>query len=149
MLPNFQDKEMLLTDKISYRLHEPKRGDVVVFRAPPSEACAENECEYIKRVIGLPGEKIMVKSHHVYIDGEMLVENYLPPENVTEPGNYLTEGKEAIIPGGYYVLMGDNRSHSRDSREFGSIEERAIVGRAFFIYWPLPKLGLTTEVAYP
>jgi len=149
MLPNFEDKEMLLTDKISYRLHEPKRGDVVVFRAPPSEACAEDECEYIKRVIGLPGENIMVKSHHVYINGEMLAENYLPPENVTEPGSYLTEGKEVVIPGGYYVLMGDNRPHSRDSREFGPIQERAVVGRAFFIYWPLPKLGLAPQVAYP
>ncbi|MBU3935316.1 signal peptidase I [Patescibacteria group bacterium] len=148
MLPNFVDGEFLLTDKVSYRLGDPKRGDVVVFKAPPSEPCSENECEYIKRIIGLPGDKVMVKEAHVYVNGKMLPENFLPEGFGTQPGAYSLEGVEKIVPEGYYLCFGDNRTHSRDGREFGPVEKGAIVGKAFFKYWPpavwglVPKLGL-------
>ena len=142
MEPNFADKELLLTDKISYHLRQPRRGEVVVFRAPPSEPCAEDECEYIKRIIGLPGETIMVSSGQVFINGLPLNESYLPASLSIDPGSFLSQGKQYIIPSDYYILMGDNRPHSRDSREFGPIKKEAIVGKAFFVYWPPKAAGL-------
>jgi len=148
MLPNFQDKELLLTDKLTYRFREPERGEVVVFKAPPSEPCAEEECEYIKRLIGLPGDRIMIKDGHVYLNGRVLPEKYLPPEFTTSAGTYLTLGKEIVVPPRSYILMGDNRSHSRDSREFGPISREAIVGRAFFVYWPPQQMGFIPKVSY-
>ena len=72
MLPNFLDKEYLLTDKISYQFSTPSRGDVVVFKAPKSESCAVDECEYIKRIIGIPGDKVMIKDGQVYLNGKLL-----------------------------------------------------------------------------
>ncbi len=148
MMPNFIDKEFLLTDKISYKTKDPKRGDVVVFKAPPSEACSEEECEYIKRVIGLPGETIMVKDNAVYINGVLLNEEYLPEEFVTRPGSYLSLGKSVSVPTGEYILLGDNRSHSRDGREFGLVPKSDIVGRALWIYWPPDFFGGIPKVSY-
>ena len=72
MVPNFVDKEFLLTEKLSYQFGTPKRGDVVIFKAPPSEPCAAEECEYIKRVIGIPGDRVMIKEGQVYLNGELL-----------------------------------------------------------------------------
>lgn len=148
MMPNFKNKELLLTDKLTYRFRQPARGDVVVFKAPPSEPCSEDECEYIKRLIGIPGDRIAVKNGHVYINGNVLKENYLPPDFTTQSGSYLSLGKEVVIPAGSYILMGDNRSHSRDSREFGPIPRKSLVGRAFFVYWPPQQAGLIPKVTY-
>lgn len=148
MMPNFEDKAFLLTDKISYKTKDPKRGDIVVFKAPPSEACSEDECEYIKRVIGLPGETIMVKDDSVYINGNLLEENYLPDEFVTRAGSYLSLGRLVSIPVGEYILFGDNRSHSRDAREFGLVPKGDIVGRAIWVYWPPEFFGGIPRVSY-
>lgn len=146
MFPTFKDKEYLLTDKLSYQIGLPKRGDVVVFKAPPSEPCAVDGCEYIKRVIGLPGDKVMVKENQVYVNGNMIDNSFLPKDYVTEPGTYLKEGIEMTIPEGMYLPMGDNRSHSRDGREFGPIKKDLIIGRAIFRYWPISVLGLTPQI---
>ena len=142
MMPNFLNGEFLLTDKLSYQLGEPQRGDVVVFRAPPSEPCAVDQCEYIKRVIGLPGDKVMVKDNQVYLNGQMLKQNFLPQGVVSMPGAFSQEGVEKVVPQGYYLCFGDNRSNSRDGREFGPIKKELIVGKAFFKYWPPPSVGL-------
>jgi signal peptidase I len=149
MMPNFQDKEFLITDKIAYRFREPQRGEVVVFKAPPSEQCSIDECEYIKRIIGLPGEIIQVKDGKVYINGNPLKENYLPPETITRPGSFLREGKRYRIPQESYALFGDNREHSRDSREFGFVDRERIVGRAIFVYWPPQSFGLVKTSNFP
>lgn len=148
MVPNFTDGEYLLTDKLTYMFSEPKRGDVVVFRAPASEPCSENECEYIKRIIGLPGDRVMVKDQQVYLNGQLLNQTFLPSDFVTDPGEYCKEGVEVTVPEGQYLVFGDNRSHSRDGREFGPIEKKLIVGRAFFKYWPTSALGLIPTVRY-
>ena len=74
MYPNFKDKQYLLTEKLSYQFGDPKRGDVVIFKAPVSEPCSADGCEYIKRVIGLPGDTVMVKDEKVYLNGELLDE---------------------------------------------------------------------------
>jgi signal peptidase I len=146
MVPNFQNGEYLLTDKVSYQLGKPQRGDVVVFKAPPSEPCAADECEYIKRIIGIPGDKVMVKGSQVYLNGQLLNQSFLPTEFVTDSGSYMKEGVEMIVPENNYLCFGDNRSHSRDGREFGPIPKENIVGKAFFKYWPPTSVGLVPAV---
>lgn len=144
MYPNFSNQDFLLTDKLSYRLREPQRGDVIVFKAPASEPCAEIECEYIKRIVGLPGEEIMIKTGRVWINGEILVEPYLPENYTTHAGNFLKEGAGFQIPTGSYIALGDNRDHSRDSREFGTVSN--IIGLARVRYWPLSRMGLVSKL---
>ena len=142
MYPNFENGEFLLTNKISYRFNKPQRGDVIVFKAPVSEPCAEIECEYIKRIIGLPSERIMLSDSKIYIDGKLLdEESFLPKDYITSSGTFLAEGVEKVIPEGYYLPMGDNRPYSRDGREFGPVPQESIVGMAWLRYWPVTKLG--------
>lgn len=142
MYPSFTDGEFLLTNKISYRFNVPQRGDVIVFKAPKSEPCAEIECEYIKRIIGEPGDKVMLSSGKIYVNGQVLNESdYLPKDYTTSPGSYLIEGTERIIPDNYFLPMGDNRPYSRDGREFGPISRESIVGKAWLRYWPIEKIG--------
>ena len=148
MYPTFHDKEFLLTEKITYHMRDPQRGEIVIFKAPPSEPCAEDECEYIKRIIALPGETIKVMGGNVWINGEVLEEIYLPDEYRTNSGSYLREGEVTIVPDGEYLFFGDNRDHSRDGREFGPIPKENIVGRAIFRYWPPEVVGPVTQGEY-
>jgi len=148
MMPNFVDGEFLLTDKLSYQIGKPQRGDVVVFKAPASEPCAVDECEYIKRIIGLPGDTVMVKNSKVYLNGTELNQSFLPSNFITKPGQFNEEGVEKIVPEGEYLCFGDNREHSRDGREFGPIKKDLIIGKAFFKYWPLNSVGLVPKVRY-
>ena len=148
MFPNFVDKEFLLTEKLSYQFGDPKRGDVVIFKAPASEPCAAEECEYIKRIIGIPGDRVMIKDGQVYLNGGLLDQSFLPDGVVSDPGQYAQEGIEQTIPDGQYLCLGDNRKHSRDGREFGPIKENLIVGKAFFKYWPISAVGLIPTVRF-
>ncbi|MEK7527766.1 MAG: signal peptidase I [Patescibacteria group bacterium] len=148
MLPNFVNAEYLLTDKLTYQFSEPKRGDVVVFKAPPSEPCAEDECEYVKRIMGVPGDRVKVEGGKVYLNGNLLDEKFLPDDFVTEAGEFCQEGEEVSIPEGMYLPFGDNRSHSRDGREFGPIKKDLIVGRAFLKYWPVSAVGLIPTIRF-
>lgn len=136
MLPNFQDQEYILTDKLTYQREDPKRFDVVVFHAPPPF-----DSDFIKRIIGLPGEKIKILGGYVYINGIKLDEVFLPSEYKTSERSFLREDVEYQIPENYYFLMGDNRDGSSDSREWGPVGRNAIVGKAFFRYWPPNKIG--------
>jgi signal peptidase I len=148
MFPNFKDKEYLLTEKLSYQFGNPKRGDVVIFKAPASEPCAADECEYIKRVIGLPGDTVMVKEGDIYLNGEKLDQSFLPEMVYSSEGEYAKEGVEVIVPDGQYLCFGDNRPNSRDGREFGPIERKLIIGKAFLKYWPLNSIGLIPKVTF-
>lgn len=148
MFPNFKDKQYLLTEKVTYQFNEPQRGDVVIFKAPASEPCAADECEYIKRVIGVPGDKVMVKEGDVYLNGEKLDQSFLPEMVYSSSGEYMEEGVEKEIPEGQYLCFGDNRPNSRDGREFGPIDRDLIIGKAFFRYWPLDAVGLIPKVSF-
>lgn len=148
MVPNFINGEFLLTEKISYQLGTPKRGDVVIFRAPPSEPCSEDQCEYIKRVIGIPGDRVMVKDGNVYVNGKMLDQKFLPSGLVSSPGAFNEEGVEKTVPDGTYLCFGDNRPGSRDGREFGPIKKDLIVGKAFLKYWPVSSFGLIPSITF-
>ena len=143
MHPNFPDGEYLLTDKVSYRFGEPKRGDVVVFKAPTGQGD-----EYIKRVIGLPGDSVMVKSGKVYLNDALLNETYLENTIITSSGKYLSEGKSVVVEPGTYIVIGDNRPHSSDSRAWGPITKADITGRAWFVYWPFSNAGIVRGVTY-
>ncbi len=137
MEPNFHDGELILTSKLSYKLNQPRRGDVIVFRAPLQE-----DRDYIKRIIGLPGDKVLVKDDRVYINNKLLSEPYLPQTTWTRDSYYLRDGQLKIVPPGTYVVMGDNRDHSSDSREWGPVPFGNIVGRVWLRYWPVSKFGL-------
>lgn len=143
MDPNFADQEYILTDKISYRFHPPARGEVVVFKAPP-----DPERDYIKRIIGLPGEKIKIQGGRVFINAQVLKEEYLPPEDLAVSGSFLQEAKEIQIPNDAYIVLGDNRRHSSDSREWGPVPRQSIIGKAFLRYWPVDEIGLVPQVTY-
>lgn len=148
MSPYFQNNDFLLTDKISYRFNEPQRGEVIIFKAPKSEICAEEECEYIKRIIGLPGEKVKLQEGIVYINNQRLGESYLTGELKTQPQGFLTDGRVITLGEEEYLVFGDNRPYSRDGREFGPIKRSSIVGKAWVRYWPLAKIGIIPEISY-
>lgn len=148
MVPNFQDGEYVLTDKISYRFRAPERGEVVVFHAPSSAHCQEGTgCDFIKRVIGLPGERVEVKDHGYYINGQKLNEPYIPSNFDTVAGQY-TRDTTVTLGENEYFVSGDNRPYSSDSRAWGPITFDEIVGRAFFVYWPPSVAGGVKEVQY-
>lgn len=142
MVPNFQNGEYILTDKVSYRLHDPRRGDVVVFHSPQDE-----RVDFIKRIIAVPGDKVMVKGGYVYLNGKKLDETFINNPGQVMNGRAMREGEELVVPPGKFVVMGDNRLHSSDSREWGFVTTEEIVGRAFFRYWPVQAFGTvgTTE----
>lgn len=130
MEPNFHDGQYLITDKISYRLHETERGDVIVFEYPRAP-----QRDFIKRVVGLPGDRVEVRQGTVYIDGQRLDEPYDP-----NPGSY-SWGPE-VVPETEYFVLGDNRNNSSDSHTWGMLPKENIVGKAWAIYWPPSNWGL-------
>lgn len=149
MYPNYDNGEYLLTDKVSYKTGTPKRGDVVVFHAPESAQCPQGTgCDFIKRVIGLPGETVEVKDNGFWINGTKLPEPYIPDENFTRPGAF-TQGRVITLGNFEYFVSGDNRPHSSDSRAWGPVTPKDIVGKAFFRYWPPQSVGLLPSVSYP
>jgi signal peptidase I len=127
------DGDRVFVNKLSYRLHDPNRGDVVVLH----EINGASERDLIKRVIALEGETIEYRNCVVLIDGAELVEPYLDPDIVT-PGNCGGDYGPAVVPENHVFVMGDNRGGSQDSRseQVGFIEEDEIVGRAFVVFWP-------------
>lgn len=148
MFPNFVDKQYLLTEKISYQFGTPQHGDVVVFKAPAGEACAVDGCEYIKRVIGVPGDTVMVKNAQVYLNGNLLNQDFLPDGVITGVGEFSEEGVDQVVPGGQYLCFGDNREHSRDGREFGPIDKDLIIGKVLLKYWPVSDFGFIPKVTF-
>lgn len=140
MLPNFEDGDFILTDKISYRIGEPKRGDVIVLKYPQSETQ-----EFIKRIVALPGDTIQIQNGSLYINGIPLQENYLAPATVTNGASYLTAGETTVVLENQYFVFGDNRTNSSDSRNWGPITKQEIVGKTFFRYWPPKSFGFTNS----
>lgn len=144
MYPNFIDGEYILTNKINYRFSKPQRGDVVVFKSPQNK-----EIDFIKRIIGLPGDKVRVTGGFIYLNDKKLSEaTYLPSDYVTNPGAFLREGQTATVPANSYFVFGDNRNHSSDSREWGFVPFEDIIGKAWFRYWPITHLGFVPHAKY-
>jgi signal peptidase I len=148
MVPTFLSGEYVLTDKVSYKIGEPQRGDVVVFHAPEAAQCPKGTgCDFIKRVLALPGDTVEIKNDSVIVNGQTLNEPYIPDEYEILPGAYTKNRAVTLGPNEYFV-SGDNRPYSSDSRAWGPITKDEIVGRAFFRYWPLNKAGLIQSVSY-
>lgn len=130
MEPSYYHNNRVVVLKVAYLLGDIQRGDVIVFPAPPNP-----DEDYIKRVIGLPGDEVMVSNGSVYVNGELLEEPYInaPPINGMRPVD---------VPEGMVFVMGDNRNVSSDSRSWGPLPIEDIIGKAVFVYWPLDEIGL-------
>lgn len=132
MLPVLEDQDRLFINKIAYRVGDIQRGDVVVFLYPH-----DHSKSYIKRVIAGPGDDLRIDQGRVYVNGKPLKERYVPSrytDDRCEP--------EMVIPPDHYFVMGDHRSISSDSRDFGPVERSLIYGKAAFVYWPMTQLGV-------
>lgn len=131
MMPSLEDQERIFVNKFVYRLESIERGDVVVFRYPrdPSKS-------YIKRVIGVAGDRIRIDGGQVYVNNQAIDEDYVPPA-YADSRSY----PETVVPQNGYFVLGDHRSMSNDSRDFGSVNQSYIYGKAVFGYWPVDKMG--------
>jgi signal peptidase I len=134
MEPTLNVGDRVLVNKLSYDLHAVHRGDIVVFKKPPTDTTPGVK-DLIKRVIGLPGESISGRDGHVFINGHELAEPWLPKGVTTAPF------PSTFIPQGDYFMMGDNRGDSADSRIIGPIPKSLFIGRAFLRVWPLSRIG--------
>jgi signal peptidase I len=132
MLPRLVDRDRLFINKFVYRISAIERGDVVVFRYP-----RDPEKSYIKRVIALPGDRLRIDRGQVWLNGARLVERYVPEE--FEDNRSMAE---MVVPPDSYFMMGDHRSISSDSREFGPVDRDLIYGKAVFVYWPARDAGV-------
>lgn len=148
MEPNLSDGQYILTDKISYRFDDPRRGDIVIFKAPVDE-----NFDYIKRIIALPGETISI------IDGEIIIKNDDNPQGfkleepysingAISPGTQLSNGVEIKMEEDRYFVFGDNRNQSFDSREWGKLPRENIIGKGWLRYWPLSEISIIKRVNF-
>lgn len=137
MEPTLQIHDRLVVEKISYRFNPPKRGDIIVFKAPQKALDAVNSTSndaYIKRVIGMPGEKVEIKDGTVFINDEPLQETYIqaPPDYTWGPN---------VVPENEYLVLGDNRNQSSDGHVWGFLGRDKIIGRAVVRFWPIQRIG--------
>jgi signal peptidase I len=131
MQPTLQPNEFLLVNRVAYKLGTPKIGDIIVFHAPGAD-----DLDYIKRLIGLPGDTVHIEGGIVYVNGQALYETY-----IADSPNYTGTWE---VPEGQIFVLGDNRNNSSDSHLWGFISEDAVVGKALLIYWPLDAVSLLT-----
>ena len=129
MEPNLHSDQRLVVEKLSYSFHEPRRGDIVILQVPQAGSGL-----LIKRVVGLPGEKIEIKGGKVYVNEQPLAEPYLSNQSQRDM-------RAIVVPPEHVFVLGDNRGFSNDSRAFGSVPLDHIVGRAWLSYWPLDQVG--------
>jgi signal peptidase I len=140
MEPNLHDQERLMVDKWTYLFHAPSRGDIVVFVAPPQPTL-----DYVKRIIGLPGDVITIHNTTVIVDGVTLNDTFVSAANQGNPfANKRIENM--VVPPNDYFVLGDNRGNSSDSRDWGFLPRKNIIGRAALVYWPL---GLDNDGLLP
>lgn len=130
MIPTLKVGDRVLVNKLSYDFHPVHRGDIIVFKTPPDDRSNPAIKDLVKRVVGLPGDIVSSANGKLYVNGKPLAEPYLPTGT-------LTQGVPTVkVPPGELWVMGDNRTDSEDSRFFGPISEKLIVGRVFLRYWP-------------
>ena len=143
MLPTLKDQDKMIVNKLGYMIGEPERFDIIVFHAPDNR-------DYIKRVIGLPGDQVSYKNDILYVNGKALEEAYLQENKqqfmdgpLTEPFTLtdIPEGAETV-PKGHLFVMGDNRRNSRDSRDIGFVPLEEVVGKTNIVFWPLERIRI-------
>lgn len=158
MEPTLTVGQRVLVDRVSPRFSDPERGDVIVFKPPrgadddatvecarqrPGAPCElatkeRSDTNFIKRVVGMPGDRLSVKGGRVYINGKRQNEPFIRPDEACETCN---EPREITIPPGHFFMMGDNRGNSTDSRAWGPVPKKWVIGGAFFTYWPPKRIG--------
>ena len=136
MEPSFYTGNYIFTSKVTYKVRTPERGDVVVFHSPKNP-----EIEYIKRIIGLPGDTVLIQDQQVYVNDVLLNETYIADVTNLMPGGYAQNGVPMLVPDKYLFVMGDNRPRSSDSREFGPVPISSVIGQVFYRYFPTDKMG--------
>jgi signal peptidase I len=142
MHPTYKNGEYLMANKLTYKFGEPRRGDVIIFKYSDTQ-------DFIKRIIGIPGDTVMIKDGKVYVNGNLLNENsYLKDTVYTSGGEYLAEGETLTLEENEYFVLGDNRPHSSDSRTFGPISKDRIKGKAWIVYLPLSEFRIVTHEDY-
>jgi signal peptidase I len=141
MQPTFENEERLIVSRVNYLITLPERGDIIVFN---SISRFESDVMLIKRIIGLPGDRVEFRERQLYLNGIPIEEPY-----TLEECNSRCSDEEWILSSGEYFVMGDNRNNSSDSRRFGPIPLGQIVGRVVFRYWPPERVGLITHQNYP
>ena len=138
MAPTLTSNEVLLVNKLAYLASSPARGDIVVLRFPGDP----EKRKFVKRIIGLPGETVIIQDGTVSLNGKQISEPYLPLNLRTLPNRQIALSRDE------YYLMGDNRRNSSDSRTWGPARRRDLIGRTKFIIWPLPAAGFVPPVFY-
>ena len=156
MVPTLQINQRVLVDRVSFRFSDPHRGDIVVFKPPkgadlntcgvqqpdnqpcPKPTEGKSDTNFIKRVVGEPGDRLSVRGGRVYIDGKVQDEPFAQVSKTCETCNL---EKEVTIPADHYFMMGDNRGESADSRVWGPVPKKWIIGNAFATYWPPRRIG--------
>ena len=138
MYPTLRDQDYLIATKIDYRLHPPDRGDIIIMRDPYN-----SHMDFIKRVIAVPGDRLLIRGGEVYINGHLLEEPYISFETWTENADYSQPNDPAgiLLRSDDYFVLGDNRNHSSDSRVFGLIHRDQIEARAWIRVLPLSRIG--------
>ncbi|UIE40367.1 signal peptidase I [Leptodesmis sichuanensis A121] len=134
MTPTLQVGDRLILEKISYHFHAPQRGDIIVFKAPPDLTIQNIHDDFVKRIIGLPGEVVAVKHGRVYVNGSAIVEPYIQASPTYNYG-------PVTVPGNQYFVLGDNRNHSYDSHFWGFVPSQNIIGHGVLRLSPLPRFG--------
>lgn len=142
MEPNFHNGEYLLVNKMAYRVHQPKRGDVIVFHPPQTPSL-----NYIKRIIAIPGDSVTIKDGQITVNGATIDEAYIPAEK-TLVRNAQAANLSRTMGSNEYFVLGDNRDHSSDSREWGNVPTANIIGQAWLIVFPLSNFGLIHHPSY-
>ncbi|MGI6449355.1 MAG: signal peptidase I [Desulfitobacteriia bacterium] len=135
MLPTIQLQDRLIVDRIFYKFDSFQRGDIIVFEAPES---AQEDLDLVKRLIGLPGEKVEIKNGKVFINDQALYEPY-----IRETPDY--DYGPVTVPPNSYFMLGDNRRESKDSHIWGFLPKDKILGKVWVRYWPLDKIGRLTS----
>lgn len=144
MSPTYKNGEYIITNLITLRYDDPRKGDVIVFQSP-----LEAEKDFIKRVIGTSGDTVMVQNGKVYVNGQMLDESaYLSPNVQTYGGAFLHDGQSRVVPENEFFVLGDNRSYSSDSREWGFLKREKLIGISSFVVLPFNKFRWITN-PYP
>lgn len=136
MEPTFLSGDYILTSRVTYKLRSLQRGDVVVFKAPVNP-----DIEYIKRIVGLPGDKVTIQNGNIFVNDKLIQENYISARTNLWENGYIKDNVPLMIPDDEIFVMGDNRPRSSDSREFGPVPITSIIGQVFFRYFPSDKIG--------